>query len=320
MFWPSSYSAYQTPLQSHSRHLSFSESTSQNLHLAIPTTSSIDSFLSPPSSNPSNSPEAYLKSASTPTSAFNSLSGQIIRSQSVGPPEYFPLVPAVSQALTLSDFYIPRYFRDVLGIQYRLANHKVLPWLMSSLCQRSPAVKSSISLLSVLHFQAQGFSQAISNDGFLNLELTHGFQNSTGLNAPSPSSSLSHTNTVLDPGDLHFGIPGHGIMRSTATLPPLTQAPRALYDLLYARIKMLLNDAKVNRGGRYNEGDAMACLHVVSAFLFAGGRGPWDEFLRIAGDWVEYTVLEHGGDVFSAVKELDQTQKFIFRYGTSIMA
>lgn len=43
----------------------------------------------------------------------------------------------------------------------------------------------------------------------------------------------------------------------------------------------------------YNEGEAMAGLHVVSSFLFSGGRGDWDVYLNIA---IKYalSVLDDG--------------------------
>ncbi|KAH9950001.1 fungal-specific transcription factor domain-containing protein [Amylocystis lapponica] len=36
----------------------------------------------------------------------------------------------------------------------------------------------------------------------------------------------------------------------------------------------------------YNEGDAMAGLHIVSTFLFSGGRGQWQQYLDIASEYV----------------------------------
>jgi len=41
---------------------------------------------------------------------------------------------------------------------------------------------------------------------------------------------------------------------------------------------------------QYNEGDAMAGLHIVSTFLFSGGRGPWGTYLDIASQYV-HTML-----------------------------
>ena len=39
----------------------------------------------------------------------------------------------------------------------------------------------------------------------------------------------------------------------------------------------------------------MAGLFVVSAFLFRGGRGAWQQFLSVAADWV-WNLLHVGAD------------------------
>src|SRR5258706_12612688 len=134
------------------------------------------------------------------------------------------------------EFYVDRYFTQVLGIQYRLADQRTLPSIMTFLAQQNPAVKSSISLLSVLHIQSQ--AHALSTSGGTAL-----------LPAPSPSA-------------------------------------QKIYDKLYKHTRKLLLESKLfKQGGRLDEGDAMACLHLISAFLFSGGRGTWYEFLDAAGDW-----------------------------------
>lgn len=55
-------------------------------------------------------------------------------------------------------------------------------------------------------------------------------------------------------------------------------------DTFYYRLRgsLLHKDAY-----QVNEGEAMACLHVVSSFLFSGGRGDWDVYLTIAVKYVQ---------------------------------
>lgn len=159
------------------------------------------------------------------------------------------------------EYYIGRYFTQVLGIQYRLADQKALRSIMSFLAQQNPAVKSSISLLSVLHIQSQ--AQAVSSSGVAGL-----------LTAPSPSA-------------------------------------QKLYDKLYKQTLGLLQESKFLKQ-RLDEGDAMACLHLISAFLFSGGRGTWDEFLHTAGDWVEATICDYGAPDL-ALLDLSERGRFIFR-------
>ena len=52
-----------------------------------------------------------------------------------------------------------------------------------------------------------------------------------------------------------------------------------------------LRESLLRKNGAYNEGEAMACLHVVSSFLFSGGRGDWDIYLKIATGYVQ-SLLE----------------------------
>lgn len=194
---------------------------------------------------------------------------------------YLPIYQTLNPtSLDINDFYVKRYFDHVLGIQYRLADQQTLPYLMASLSQASPAVRSSIALLSVLHTQAQAFVNGVR-----------------GITS-TPAS------------------PNIGRRRSLTPVPPPPAAPikaaQAMYDQLYAQTRRLLGEAQFQKG-RFDEGDAMACLHVVSAFLFSGGRGVWDEFLGMAGDWVHMTILEAGGSPLAALLSMSPMGRFIFR-------
>ena len=161
------------------------------------------------------------------------------------------------------EFFIDRYFTQVLGIQYRLADQKALRSIMSFLAQQNPAVKSSISLLSVLHIQSQA-------------------------NAAASSSGV-------------------------AGLLPAPPRAQKLYDKLYEQTRKLLQESTLFKQGRLDEGDAMACLHLISAFLFSGGRGTWWEFLDTAGDWVEATICDYGESPHLALLGLSERGRFIFR-------
>ncbi|PVF99775.1 hypothetical protein CPB86DRAFT_796347 [Serendipita vermifera] len=215
------------------------------------------------------------------------------------PMMYDQLTIQPSPTISASDFYIQRYFTNVIGVQYRLANHQTLPNLMWQLSERSPAVKASISLLSVLYFEAQQLAE-------------NGLGGSL-LGNNGHSGVLGENETMAYYPSLDLGVPGIGFINSSALIPSNTTNSRAQYDLLYARIKKLLDEAKITKGERYDEGDAMACLHVISAFLFSGGHGNWDQFLQIAAHWVWGRISDYSGDVGKALGEMNSMDKFIFR-------
>ena len=64
----------------------------------------------------------------------------------------------------------------------------------------------------------------------------------------------------------------------------------------------------------YNEGDAMAGLHIVSSFLFSGGRGGWEVWLDIASQYV-LTIL-NDPDVYGpeeALRRCSESTRFIIK-------
>ncbi|KAG8818897.1 hypothetical protein FRC19_010251 [Serendipita sp. 401] len=213
-------------------------------------------------------------------------------------------VPTISP----SDFHYRRYFAEVIGVQYRLANQETLRQVMFELAERSPVVKSSVSLLSVLYFQAQELVKA-------------GIGGSVG-DAIGEGSGLRTPGNVLVPGSNYIdmsnypafdlGVPGLGFINSSSALPTTSNA-RAQFDLLYARIKKLLIEARIDKGDRYDEGDAMASLHVISAFLFSGGRGDWNHFLQIAAAWVQSRIFDYSRNVVAALADMNSMERFIFR-------
>lgn len=210
--------------------------------------------------------------------------------------------------MSLSDFYIQRYFTHVIGVQYRLANLQTLPHVMFNLSERSVAVKTSISLLSVLYFEAQQLAQAGIGGTVLGAENMAGQAASLG-----DADSYSGSGGYMQPQSLDLGVPGLGLINASSLLPSNTTNSRAQFDLLYARIKKLLDEARITKGERYDEGDAMACLHVISAFLFSGGRGNWDQFLHISAQWVWGRISDYSGNVVEALGQMDSMSRFIFR-------
>lgn len=81
------------------------------------------------------------------------------------------------------------------------------------------------------------------------------------------------------------------------------------YSKTYKRICASL---RTSAAGGYTEGEAMAGLFVVSAFLFRGGRGAWQEFLSVAADWV-WNVLHSGGSPAETIMHCSDSQQFIIK-------
>jgi C6 transcription factor Pro1 len=81
-------------------------------------------------------------------------------------------------------------------------------------------------------------------------------------------------------------------------------------DSYYYRLRSSL----LRESGMYDEGEAMAGLHVVSSFLFSGGRGDWDAYLSVAVKYVQ-TVFEdprYFGPT-DALKNCSETTRFIIK-------
>lgn len=80
-------------------------------------------------------------------------------------------------------------------------------------------------------------------------------------------------------------------------------------DVFYSNTRKALQASKT-----ITEGDAMASLHVISSFLFAGGRGPWHDYLEIACRWVQ-TVLQDPshGTPRNALRNASASVRFIIR-------
>ncbi|KAI0264351.1 fungal-specific transcription factor domain-containing protein [Gloeopeniophorella convolvens] len=81
------------------------------------------------------------------------------------------------------------------------------------------------------------------------------------------------------------------------------------YSRTYKRICASLSGSAA---GGYTEGEAMAGLFVVSAFLFRGGRGAWQQFLSVAADWV-WMMLHNGNDPGEIILNCTDSQQFIIK-------
>jgi hypothetical protein len=91
----------------------------------------------------------------------------------------------------------------------------------------------------------------------------------------------------------------------------LHDEPSSDSNKTYKRICDNLNLCTSAQGG-YTEGEAMAGLFVVSAFLFRGGHGAWQHFLAVAADWV-WNVLHTGVDPASTILRCSDSQQFVIK-------
>ena len=81
-------------------------------------------------------------------------------------------------------------------------------------------------------------------------------------------------------------------------------------NTFYYRLKSSL----LRKGGSYGEGEAMAWLHIVSSFLFSGGRGDWDAYLGVATKYVQsiFEDRRYYGPA-DALKNFLETTRFIIK-------
>ena len=76
--------------------------------------------------------------------------------------------------------------------------------------------------------------------------------------------------------------------------------------------KRICENLYTSAAGGYTEGEAMAGLFVVSAFLFRGGHGAWQHFLAVAADWV-WNVLHTGVDPADIILRCSDSQQFVIK-------
>ncbi|OSC98252.1 hypothetical protein PYCCODRAFT_1418035 [Trametes coccinea BRFM310] len=88
--------------------------------------------------------------------------------------------------------------------------------------------------------------------------------------------------------------------------PAQSMDPAAIFN----RVQTLL----LGRRSSYTEGDAMAGLHIVSSFLFSGGRGSWQVWLDIACQYVQSMLDDpsfYGPE--DALKRCSESTRFIIK-------
>lgn len=81
-------------------------------------------------------------------------------------------------------------------------------------------------------------------------------------------------------------------------------------NLIFGRVQ----NAMANRGTMFSEGDAMAGLHIVSSFLFSGGRGNWAFWLGIACEYVQALLNDprfYGPE--DALRKCPESTRFIIK-------
>jgi C6 transcription factor Pro1 len=103
---------------------------------------------------------------------------------------------------------------------------------------------------------------------------------------------------------------GH-VSTQTDALLPYNEASID-YVKTYQRIYTnLLRTSAASDG--YGEGEAMAGLFVVSAFLFRGGLGAWQDFLSVAADWVFKFLNRRADNPADIILKCTDAQQFIIK-------
>ncbi|EIW57279.1 uncharacterized protein TRAVEDRAFT_125655 [Trametes versicolor FP-101664 SS1] len=81
-------------------------------------------------------------------------------------------------------------------------------------------------------------------------------------------------------------------------------------NMIFNRVQL----AVANRRTQYTEGDAMAGLHIVSSFLFSGGRGDWAFWLGIACEYVQALLnAPHFYGPEDALRKCPESTRFIIK-------
>jgi hypothetical protein len=106
------------------------------------------------------------------------------------------------------------------------------------------------------------------------------------------------------------------LLQGPATAQQSNSNALALHNEPYAdssRVyKRICDNLRTSAAGGYTEGEAMAGLFVVSAFLFRGGRGAWRQFLAVAAEWV-WTVLHMSVDPAETILRCSDSQQFVIK-------
>ncbi|KAI0707175.1 fungal-specific transcription factor domain-containing protein [Earliella scabrosa] len=90
-----------------------------------------------------------------------------------------------------------------------------------------------------------------------------------------------------------------------------TQTGSSAVNAIFRQIQntLLLGDRR-----SYSEGDAMAGLHIISSFLFSGGRGSWEVWLDIASQYVQSMLNDpHFYGPEEALRRCSESTRFIIK-------
>lgn len=200
---------------------------------------------------------------------------------------------AVALAPTVQSSFSPTYTQEYVVEEAPYAEeHDRGPSIMAIISDRHFELVRHY-MMNVMKIQYMQADQSIGRFIYEMIE-----RSSSARDAVCLLSSL-HRHCVRD----NYAVPVAGA--STALITSANDT-----DTFYYRLKSSL----LHKGGGYDEGEAMAGLHVVSSFLFSGGRGDWDAYLSVAVKYVQ-SVFEdqryYGPE--DALKNCPETTRFIIK-------
>jgi C6 transcription factor Pro1 len=102
---------------------------------------------------------------------------------------------------------------------------------------------------------------------------------------------------------------GNGPTQTDALVP----YNEASLDYVKTYQRIYANLLRPSAADGYGEGEAMAGLFVVSAFLFRGGLGAWQEFLAVAADWVYKFLNRRADNPADIILMCTDAQQFIIK-------
>jgi hypothetical protein len=171
---------------------------------------------------------------------------------------------------------VKHYLDHVLQRQYLLADSSIAAFIIRTV-QQSQAVRDAVCLLASLHQES----------------LRRGINSSSS----SSSSSAAAAAAAAAQSSNALALALHEESSSSDS----SKAYKRICESLYSSTQ-----------GSYTEGEAMAGLFVVSAFLFRGGRGAWQHFLAVATEWV-WNVLSTGADPAETILRCSDSQQFVIK-------
>jgi len=182
-------------------------------------------------------------------------------------------VRRISERNVVMHQFLGYYLTDVLSRQYIFADQVTIQRFLWDLADTSTPTKDAMCLLSSLHMQAMW--------------------------------------QLADAG-IGDAIPDNVLTRPSAASFDWGRANNFFHSRVRDALGITYGDVRSGKGEPYTEGDAMAGLHLVSAFLFSGGRGQWPYYLEVAMQWVE-SRLANCSDESEILVNANEMQRFITR-------